>query len=57
VLKAAATAGPKTGAAVGGAADQHITASQQPITSTSTAGTAPPVTAAAGKPASATGQL
>jgi type IV secretion system protein TrbL len=56
VLKAAATAGPKTGAAVGGAADQHITASQQPITPTSTAGTAPPVTPPAGKPASATGQ-
>jgi type IV secretion system protein TrbL len=57
VLKAAATAGPKTGAAVGGAADQHITASQQPVTPTSTAGTAPPATPAAGKPGSVTGQL
>jgi type IV secretion system protein TrbL len=43
LVKAAATAGPKAGTAVGAAADQHLTASQPPITPASTAGTAPPV--------------
>jgi type IV secretion system protein TrbL len=42
LVKAAATAGPKLGAAVGGAADEHITASQQPITPASSAGSPPP---------------
>ena len=47
VMKAAVTAGPKAGAAIGGAADQHITASQQPTTPNSAAGTAPPVSGGA----------
>lgn len=47
LIKAAATAGPKAGAAIGGAADQHITASQQPTTPNSAVGTAPPVSGGA----------
>ena len=57
VVKAAVTAGPKAGAAVGGAADEHITASQQPATPTSTAGSPPPASSGPRQPASLTAQL